>query len=217
MSSDPLALHVHRWRPGASGSDRTLVLLHGTGGNENDLLPLGESLLPGAALLSIRGNVLEHGAPRFFRRLAEGVFDLDDLHRRTEELARFLLAAGPHYGFALGRAHAVGFSNGANVAASLLLSHPGTIAGGVLFRAMVPFEPASPAPLRGTAVLLSEGRSDPLVPVDQAERLAAIFRESEADVTLEWQAGGHQLTPGDLRVAQHWLEPNAASAKGAPR
>lgn len=217
MSSDTLALHVHRWQPSAAGSDRTLVLLHGTGGNENDLLPLGESLLPGAALLSVRGNVLEHGAPRFFRRLAEGVFDIDDLHRRTEELARFLGAAAAHYGFPLERSHAVGFSNGANVAASLLLSHPGTIAGGVLFRAMVPFEPTSPAALTGTAVLLSEGRSDPMIPADQAERLAAIFREGGADLTLEWQAAGHQLTAGDLRVGQSWLASHTVAAKGAPR
>jgi predicted esterase len=216
MSSDALALHVHRWQPAGSGSDRTLVLLHGTGGNENDLLPLGESLLPGASLLSVRGNVLENGAPRFFRRIAEGVFDVEDLHRRTQELARFLAAAASHHGFPLERAHAVGFSNGANIAASLLLSHPGTIAGAVLFRAMVPFEPASPARLGGTAVLLSEGRSDPLIAPDQAERLAAIFREGGADVTLEWQTAGHQLTPGDLRVGQSWLAAHPPPAKSAP-
>lgn len=202
---DPLDLHVHRWEPGAAGSTATLLLLHGTGGDEHDLLPLGRLAAPGAALLSVRGNVLEHGAPRFFRRLAEGVFDLDDLHRRTGDLADFVSAAGPRYGFAPDRLYALGFSNGANIAASLLLSRPAALAGGVLIRAMVPFEPASPPDLAGRAVLLSQGKADAMIPAAGAQRLDAILRAAGADVELAWQQAGHGLVPGDVSAAQRWL------------
>ena len=130
---------------------------------------------------------MERGAPRFFRRLAEGVFDMEDLHRRTAELGDFVDAAAAHHGFDRARVIAVGFSNGANVAASLLLSRPKSLAGGVLFRAMVPFEPDVAPDLTGRAVLLCEGRLDAMIPVAQAERLAAILRESGADTALEWQ------------------------------
>lgn len=207
-----LELHTHLWEPPRGDSAVALILLHGTGGDERDLLPLGRALLPGAALLSVRGNVLEHGAPRFFRRLAEGVFDLEDLHRRTGELGDFLAAAAKRYGIDPGHAYAVGFSNGANVAASLLLSRPGVLAGGLLYRAMVPFEPETAPALEGTAVLLSEGRQDPIVPATQAERLAAIFRSAGAEVTLEWQPAGHQLTAGDVRTGQGWLTRRADGA-----
>lgn len=198
-------LHVHRWEPGAMPGAGTLLLLHGTGGDENDLIPLARAVAPAAALLSVRGNVLEHGAPRFFRRLAEGVFDVDDLHRRTGELARFIEAASERYGFAAERLYALGFSNGANIAASLLLSQPASIAGGVLIRAMVPFEPEVTPSLAGRAVLLSQGRSDPLIPAAGAERLAGLFREAGADVELAWQAASHGLVPGDVKAAQGWL------------
>jgi phospholipase/carboxylesterase len=197
--------HVHVWEPPTADVSTTLLLLHGTGGDERDLIPLGRMLLPGSGLLGVRGNVSEHGAPRFFRRLAEGVFDMEDLHRRTAELGDFVEAAADRYGFDRQRVIAVGFSNGANVAASLLLSRPSALAGGVLFRAMVPFEPDTPIRLDGRAILLGEGRFDPLVPVDQAERLAEIFRSAGAETTLEWQDSGHQLTQSDVRVAQRWL------------
>jgi phospholipase/carboxylesterase len=197
--------HVHRWEPPTGQSGATLLLLHGTGGDESDLLPLGRRMLPGAGLLGVRGNVSEHGAPRFFRRLAEGVFDMEDLHRRTAELGDFVDAAAERYGFDRVRVYAVGFSNGANVAASLLLSRPKALAGGVLFRAMVPFEPDPVPRLEGTAVLLAEGRLDPLIPAAQAERLAEILRATGADVDLEWQEAGHQLTPKDIRLAENWL------------
>ena len=197
--------HVHVWEPPTADIGATLLLLHGTGGDERDLIPLGRMLLPGAGLLGVRGNVSEQGAPRFFRRLAEGVFDMDDLHRRTAELGDFVAAAAARYEFDARRVFAVGFSNGANVAASLLLSRPSLLEGGVLLRAMVPFEPETPVHLDGRSVLLGEGRFDPLVPVDQAERLAEIFRSSGADTTLEWQESGHQLTQSDVRVAQRWL------------
>jgi predicted esterase len=197
--------HVHRWEPPTAPNGATLLLLHGTGGDESDLLPLGRRMLPGAGLLGVRGNVSEHGAPRFFRRLAEGVFDMEDLHRRTGELGDFVDAAAAHYGFDRDRVIAVGFSNGANVAASLLLSRPRALAGGILFRAMVPFEPDPVPRLEGRAILMAEGRFDPMIPVPQAERLAALFRESGAEVDVEWQEAGHQLTPKDIRAAESWL------------
>jgi predicted esterase len=198
--------HVHVWEPPTSDVATTLLLLHGTGGDENDLIPLGRRMLPGAGILGVRGNVSERGAPRFFRRLAEGVFDMPDLHRRTTELAEFIEAASAEYGFDRGGVLAVGFSNGANIGASLLLSHPASLAGGVLIRAMVPFEPETAPRLDGHAVLLSEGRFDPLVTVEQAERLAEIFRQAGADTELAWQETGHQLTAADVRTAQRWLE-----------
>ena len=200
-----LELHVHRWEPAPAESAGTLLLLHGTGGDEHDLLPLARLVAPDAALLSLRGNVLEHGAPRFFRRLAEGVFDIDDLHRRTADLADFLHAACPHYGIAPGRLYALGFSNGANIAASLLLSRPAALAGGVLIRAMVPFEPASPPDLTGRAVLLSQGTTDTMIPAAGAKRLDAILRGAGADVELVWQQAGHGLVQGDVSAAQGWL------------
>jgi phospholipase/carboxylesterase len=204
-----LELHRHRWLPAPVVQGPTLLLLHGTGGDENDLIPLARMIAPGASVLSVRGNVLEQGAPRFFRRLAEGVFDLDDLRRRTGELASFLRSAATSYGFDPNRLYAVGFSNGANIAASLLLSDPSVLAGGVLLRAMVPFEPAQLPDLEGKAVLLSQGRSDPIIPAANAERLAGLLEAGGAEVELAWQPGGHQLTNGDVTLAQRWLAERA--------
>jgi predicted esterase len=195
----------HRFVPAATGESRTLLLLHGTGGNEDDLLPLGERLLPGAAMLSPRGQVLEQGMPRFFRRLAEGVFDLDDLRVRTAGLADFVSWAAGEYGFDPGEVTAIGFSNGANIAASLLLLRPGTLAGAVLFRAMVPLEPESPPALAGVRVLIGAGRADPLVRPSEVERLALMLETAGAHVSVHWSPGGHQLTPGDITAARTWL------------
>ena len=200
-----LDLHEHRWEPPAEAQAPTLLLLHGTGGDENDLLPLARMVAPAAAVLSVRGNVLEQGMPRFFRRLSEGVFDLDDLHARTAALAEFLAAAAERYRFTPSRLYALGFSNGANIAASLMLSHPTALAGGILIRAMVPFEPERAPDLAGRAVLLSEGRMDPLIPAASAQRLAQILEAAGADVELAWQPGGHALTQGDVTVARRWL------------
>ena len=200
-----LGLHVHRWEPPAESGAPTLLLLHGTGGDENDLLPLARMVAPSAAVLSVRGNVMEQGMPRFFRRLSEGVFDLDDLHERTAALDQFLSAAAKRYGFTPASLYALGFSNGANIAASLLLSHPSALAGGILIRAMVPFEPESAPDLSGRPVLLSEGRMDPLIPAARAERLARILQDAGAEVELAWQPGGHALTQGDVTVARRWL------------
>jgi predicted esterase len=198
---------VHRYEPAPPGAtEGTLLLLHGTGGNENDLLPVGRAIAPGAALLSPRGRVLENGMPRFFRRLAEGVFDHEDLVARTHELADFVAAAAKRYGFDAERVVAVGFSNGANVAGAMMLLRPEALAGAVLLRAMVPFEPETPPDLRGRRVLVAAGKADPIVPAPQSERLAAILREAGAEVTLHWSPGGHTLDRADLTAAAAWWQ-----------
>jgi predicted esterase len=194
----------HVYVPGRSA--RTLLLLHGTGGTENDLLPLGRSLDPSAALLSPRGQVLENGMPRFFRRLAEGVFDEEDLIRRTHELADFLTAAAEEYQFDPKQLLAVGYSNGANIAGSLLLLHPGTLAGAALLRPMVPLVPETSPDLAGTPVLLAAGHHDPIVPAENTRRLAALLAECGADVTLRFENAGHGLTEYAVETTRRWLE-----------
>ena len=201
--NDPGFEHV--FRAAAGPGMPTLLLLHGTGGNETDLIPAAERIAPTAAVLSPRGKVLEGHMPRFFRRLAEGVFDLDDLRFRTHELAGFVQAAAARYGFDATQVVAVGFSNGANIAASLLLLTPEVLAGAILFRAMVPIVPDPLPSLAGRRILMSNGRADPLIPAAQAATLADLFRRCGADVTLEWQPGGHNLTKRDLEVAAQWL------------
>jgi phospholipase/carboxylesterase len=196
---------VHRYLPGEDESGPTLLLLHGTGGNEEDLVALGETLAPNAAFLSPRGKVSEYGAPRFFRRLAEGVFDHEDLLFRTHELAEFVEAASEEYGFDPSKVVAVGYSNGANVAASTILLHPGLLQAAVLFRAMVPFEP-DPAPdLSGMPVFLAAGRMDSMIPTDNTQRLADILLEAGADVDLRWRDTGHPLTYEEVGEAKGWL------------
>jgi predicted esterase len=197
---------VHVFQPPTAPAAPVLLLLHGTGGDEQDLLPIAARLSSAAGVLSPRGRVLERGMPRFFRRLAEGVFDLDDLHRQTTALAQFIQAAAAHYRFDPARVVAVGFSNGANIAASVLLSHPGVLAAAILFRAMVPFEPDAAAVLDRTPVLISSGRRDPIVPIAQVERLATLLTAAGADVTTIWQPGGHELTAADVSAAHQWLE-----------
>jgi len=186
----------------------TLLLLHGTGGNEDDLIPVGQMLSSSASLLSPRGNVLENGMPRFFKRLAEGVFDMEDLKFRTKELADFVKDASNTYSFNLNKTIAVGFSNGANIAASLLLSYPETIKGAILFRAMIPFIPENMPDLSSKKVLLSAGKFDPIVSKSQIEGLLNILQKSGADVTLKWQQSGHNLTQTDILNAKEWLEKN---------
>ena len=205
---------AHRFVPATGGSRETLLLLHGTGGNEDDLIPVGRALAPRAALLSPRGKVVERGMPRFFRRLAEGVFDIPDLLARTDDLAEFVRAATAHYGVDPDALTAVGFSNGANIAASLLLRRPGVIRSAVLFRAMVPFEPEAPASLAGTRVFMGSGRHDPIIPAANAERLGELLREAGADVSVVWQPTGHNLTQEDVDEARSWLG-RAPAARGA--
>jgi len=186
----------------------TFILLHGTGGNEDDLIPVGQMLSSSASLLSPRGKVLENGMPRFFKRLAEGVFDMEDLKFRTKELADFVKDASNTYSFNLNKTIAVGFSNGANIAASLLLSYPETIKGAILFRAMIPFIPENMLDLSDKKVILSAGTFDPIVSKSQIEGLLNIFQKSGADVTLKWQQSGHNLTQKDIFDAKEWLEKN---------
>ena len=205
MSAE-LAGFAHNYLPGdREGSGVTLLLLHGTGGNEDDLIPLGQQLFPGAAILSPRGKVSEHGAPRFFRRLAEGVFDHEDLLFRTHELAGFVDQAADQYGFDRQKLVAVGYSNGANIAASLMLLHPGLLRAAVLFRAMVPFEPEETPDLFGMPVFLAAGRRDTMIAPDNTERLAAILQEAGADLDLRWKDVGHPLTYQEIEEAAAWL------------
>jgi predicted esterase/catechol 2,3-dioxygenase-like lactoylglutathione lyase family enzyme len=203
-ASDDLLDFTHRFVTGDAELP-ALLLLHGTGGNEEDLLPLGPELLPGARLLSPRGKVLENGMPRFFRRLAESVFDLEDLIARTFELAAFIEAASSRYGIGPRKLVAVGYSNGANIAGSLMLLRPDLLAGAVLLRPMLPFEPEEPAGLDGVPVLLQAGRVDPIVPAESVEELAAVLARAGASVELVWAESGHQLTYDDLAVAKAWL------------
>ena len=196
---------VHRFDPAKEPGAPTLILLHGTGGDENDLLPLGRMLDERAALLSPRGKVLENGMPRFFRRLSMGVFDEEDLVNRTHELASFVEEAASEYGLDPKRLFAVGFSNGANIAASLLLLHPGLLAGAVLLRAMTPFELETLPDLSGTPVYLAAGRSDQMIPPESTEHLAELLRGAGAEVTLDWQPGGHGIGRAEVEAARAWL------------
>jgi phospholipase/carboxylesterase/glyoxalase family protein len=207
---------IHRFIPAPGTDALTLLLLHGTGGDEADLLDVGRQLAPAAALLSPRGKVLENGMPRYFRRLAEGVFDLDDLRARTHELAAFVEAAIQRYHLAADGVFAAGFSNGANIAAAMLLLRPQVLAGAVLFRAMVPLVPETMPDLRGRRVLVAAGRRDPIVSPDEPERLHRLLAQAGADVTLHWEPAGHGLTPADIAAARAWLEDRATVRRDAP-
>lgn len=199
---------VHKYVPSNQGaSETTLILLHGTGGNEEDLLPLGQFLAPNAALLGIRGKIVEGAAPRFFRRLADGVFDEEDLIFRTHELARFIEDATKEYALSRKRLVAVGYSNGANIAASSLLLESDIFSAAVLFRAMVPLQVDKLPNLQGKHVLLQSGRHDVIIPANSSERLAEMLKRAGAAVTLNWQNAGHGLTTPELAMAQLWLKP----------
>jgi phospholipase/carboxylesterase len=211
--ADELLGFDHRFVPAEGDDSITLLLLHGTGGDEDALLPLGRMLDERAAFLSPRGKILENGAPRFFRRHAEGVFDHEDLVYRTHELAEFVEAGISEYDLDPGRVFAVGFSNGANIAASLLLLHPGLLAGAMLLRAMVPFEPETTPDLSETPVYLAAGQSDQIVPPESSERLAELLREAGAEVTLDWQPGGHSINRAEIEAARDWLADVAARTR----
>ena len=192
----------------AKQANLTLLLLHGTGGTEDDLIPLGKELASDASILSVRGKVLENGMPRFFRRLEEGVFDLEDLKMRTDELAEFILKSSSMYEFDPKKMVAVGYSNGANIGASLLLKRPEVLAGAILFRAMVPFVPDVLPDLSTKSIILLEGLRDPIVSRREAETLMKLFTDARCDVTLKWQDSGHNLTQEDIVLAKKWLESN---------
>ena len=188
---------AHVFLPAGEPIGPPLLLLHGTGGDEHDLLPLRDLLSPDAAVLSVRGTVLENGMPRFFRRLREGVFDEDDLRRRADELADFVQTASSRYGIETRSLVAVGFSNGANIASALLLQRPDVLAGAVLFAAMVPYAEPPVADLTGVSVIISNGERDSMIPADMTQQLAEQFRERGARVTVLQHRGGHQI---DRRV-----------------
>src|SRR5256714_10500626 len=195
---------IHEFVPGTS--NRTLLLLHGTGGNERDLIPLGRELDPNAALLSPRGQGFGNGVPVFLRRLAEGVFDLEDLKNRTNELADFVAAAAQHYGFAADKVVAVGYSNGANIAASLLLFRPEVLSAAVLFRAMVPLIPDTLPNLSSMRVWIGAGTDDPIIPTSESKRLAELLHSAGADITIRFARAAHGLVNDDIITARDWLE-----------
>jgi phospholipase/carboxylesterase len=201
---------VHRFEAGVRPVSRPLLLLHGTGGNEDDLIPLGRMVAAGAQLLSPRGKVLEHGMPRFFRRLAEGVFDEEDVRARAHELADFVEAARQAYG--IGAPVALGYSNGANIAAAVMLLRPATLAGGVLLRATTPLSnPGAKDGLAGKAALIVSGARDPIAPPANAARLKAELEQAGAQVEHRTVPAGHEPTQEDIRLAHDWLQAREAA------
>jgi phospholipase/carboxylesterase len=207
---------IHTFIP--SDSDRTddnslnLLLLHGTGGDENDLISVARMLeITNASILSPRGKVLENGMPRFFRRLAEGVFDIEDLKFRTNELADFVQKASKTYTFNLNRTMAIGYSNGANIAASILLLRPEILSSAILFRPMIPLVPDTLPNLSSKHVLISAGLHDPIVPRYQTEDLFDLLKKVEANVSIQWQNGGHELTQTDIKAAKDWVTTTSLS------
>lgn len=210
----PSATYHHVFEPGTDPTAPPLLLLHGTGGNEHDLLRIGRTISPGSALLSPRGDVNEGGALRFFARMAEGVFDPVEVTRRTQALADFVVAAGKRHGIALDRLTAVGLSNGANIAATMLLLRPETLGAAILFRPMVVLnQAAAPGSLAGKRVLISSGTVDPLVPPDHLVRLAELFRAGGAEVTQKTHPASHALVQADVTAAQTWLRPQSVTSR----
>ena len=217
MSPDSDLGFVHKFVPAkpTNSPPLTLLLLHGTGGDENDLLQIGNELWPDAALLAVRGKVLENGMPRFFRRFAEGVFDVEDLKFRTEELAQFIKAASDRYKFSLKSLIAVGYSNGANIAASLILLHPHFLAAAILFRVMVPYPPDILRDFSKLSIFIGAGDRDPIVPRTQPEELGAIFKNGGAKVTVFWHRGGHELGTDDIEAAKIWFAKSKLESRQA--
>lgn len=207
---------VHHFEPARRPGAPTLLLLHGTGGDERDLLEVGRALDPSAALLSPRGRVSEAGMLRWFRRHAEGVFDTEDLIARTHELADFTRAATADHGIDGTGLIAVGFSNGANIAAAMLMLRPEVLRAAVLLAPMVPLEPSAAVDLSEVAVFIGAGRSDPVAPADQAEVLATMLTDRGAAVELHWHDGGHGIDPSTLRAAMAWLSKVRAAIAADP-
>lgn len=195
----------HIYKKGTDPSKPTLLLLHGTGGNENDLLPLANMIDKEASVLSVRGNVLENGMPRFFRRLAEGVFDEEDLIFRTKELHEFLDDASEKYEFDRDKIVAVGYSNGANIAASLLFHYKDSLKGAILHHPMVPRRGIELPELSGAEVFLAAGKNDPICPAQESEDLKALLSNANAHVEMHWENNGHQLTLGEVEAAREWF------------
>ncbi|GGA46483.1 alpha/beta hydrolase [Paenibacillus physcomitrellae] len=194
----------HVFVKGSNPAAPAFVMFHGTGGNEHDLLPIAEMISPGSSVLGLRGNVLENGMPRFFRRLAEGVFDEQDLIARTDEVMAYLDEAAKEYEFDRSNLVAVGYSNGANIIASLLFQYASAVKGAILFHPMVPRRgielPASP----GLPVFIGAGTNDPLVRTAETEELTGLLEGTGADVTVHWGNQGHQLSRAEVEAAQAW-------------
>jgi phospholipase/carboxylesterase len=188
-----------------------LLLFHGTGGDEHQFVGLGQELVPGAAIVAPRGDVSEFGAARFFRRTGEGVYDMDDLAVRTQKMAGFIRAhrdaAKPSATFGLG------YSNGANILASVLFADPALFDAVVLMHPLIPFEPDIKGDLRGKRILITAGRRDPICPPDLTLRLEAGLRAAGADVTGAWHEGGHEVRPSEIETARQFLAPLAQKAK----
>ena len=197
---------IHQFIP-ASNKKRNFItfLLHGTGRNEQDLIPLGGMIAPGAAMLSPRGKVLEYGMPRFFRRLSEGVFDIEDLKFRTHELVDFIENASKLYSFDLEHVIAVGYSNGANITSSILVLRPEILSTAILFRPMVPFIPDTLPNLISKNIFMSAGEWDPIIPRQNTENLFDIFKKADANVSIHWQKSGHELGQEEILAAKEWL------------
>jgi phospholipase/carboxylesterase len=194
---------THKFIAGTNG--QTVLALHGTGGTENDLISLAQSLFPEANVLAPRGNVTERGMARFFKRFAEGVFDVENLKAETLKLANFVLDSSQKYNFNADRVWGMGFSNGANIAASLLLERPEILSGAILLRAMTPFEPENLPDLNGKPIYIASGQYDPIVPVNDVSRLADIFRDTGANVKHQFVAGDHGLVSHEIESLKSWL------------
>jgi len=198
----------HIYQQGQDSTKPTLLLLHGTGGNEHDLLPLAKMIDGDASVLSVRGEVLENGMPRFFKRLAEGVFDIDDLIMRTKQLNEFLDSASKGYGFDRGNIMAIGYSNGANIAASLLFHYQDALKGAIFHHPMVPRRGIDLPDLTGTPVFISAGTNDPICPASETEDLQALLSNAGAAVTVHWENFGHSLTGSEVAAAGEWYKLN---------
>ncbi len=202
---------IHHYTPASQPEAPTLLLFHGTGGDETSLLSLGSQIAPDAGLLSPRGKILEGTMPRFFRRKAEGVFDLEDLIFRTHEIADWIEAAMGEYGILRESVIAVGYSNGANIAASLLLLRPEVLKRAILLRPMLPLQPEQLPDLNGAKVLIETGLADQMVPFLQAEQLARLLAACGAEVSFQKQPAGHGLTGADVLDTQEWVQQIARS------
>ncbi|WP_456271389.1 alpha/beta hydrolase [Bacillus sp. AK031] len=196
----------HIFKPGKNQKGPTLLLLHGTGGNERDLLPLAEMIAPEYPVLGVRGNISENGMNRFFRRLSEGVFDEEDLVYRTKELKEFIDECAERYDFDRSQVIAIGYSNGANIAASMMYHYKDAVRGAVLFHAMVPIRGSKMADLTGTPVFIAAGENDPLIPAKETKELINDLTKANADVTEFWTRGGHQLTREEVVKAADWFK-----------
>jgi phospholipase/carboxylesterase len=194
----------HIFKQGSNVTAPVLVLLHGTGGTEHDLLPLADAVSPESSVISIRGNVSENGMPRYFRRLAEGVFDIEDLVFRTQELRDFLDQAAVQYGFDRHNLVAIGYSNGANIAGSLLFHYEGSFKGAILHHPMVPIRNVALPDLTGVPIFIGAGENDPICVPQETEELSALLTDAGASVTLHWERFGHRLTGSEVEAAAVW-------------